>query len=88
MGRILREAVAVRNPDTGQVEVLLPGTEAPDWAEIDNEAVFEPSGYLAMKVDDLKAEIVRRNEGRDDADKLSTEGKKAELIAALAADDK
>lgn len=47
----------------------------------------EPQGYNAMKVADLKAEIDRRNVGRSEADLLSTEGKKDDLIAALGADD-
>lgn len=45
------------------------------------------SGYDGLKVDELKAEIERRNEGRDDADLIPTDGKKADLIAALEADD-
>jgi hypothetical protein len=44
-------------------------------------------GYEAMTVDELKAEINRRNEGREEADQLSTAGKKADLIATLEADD-
>ena len=44
-------------------------------------------GYEAMKVADLKAEIERRNEGREDADLLTADGKKADLVAVLQADD-
>lgn len=44
-------------------------------------------GYEALTVGQLKAEIVSRNEGRDEADQLSTDGKKADLIATLEADD-
>ncbi|MFI5833208.1 SAP domain-containing protein [Micromonospora sp. NPDC051300] len=44
-------------------------------------------GYDGLKVDDLKAEIERRNTGRDTADLLSTEGRKADLVAVLVADD-
>jgi hypothetical protein len=44
-------------------------------------------GYDALKVDDLKAEIARRNEGRDEADRIPDDGKKADLVAALEADD-
>jgi hypothetical protein len=48
----------------------------------------EPAdGYSGMKVDALKAEIAKRNEGREEADRLSDEGLKADLIAALEADD-
>lgn len=45
------------------------------------------TGYAAMKVADLQAEVERRNEGRDEADRLSPEGKKADLVAVLEADD-
>jgi hypothetical protein len=45
------------------------------------------SPHSSMKVDELKAEIESRNEGRDEADLLSLEGKKADLVATLAADD-
>lgn len=53
---------------------------------------FEPAGpaaegYEAMKVADLKAEIERRNEGRDEAGRVSAEGRKPDLVAALKADD-
>jgi hypothetical protein len=43
-------------------------------------------GYTGTN-DELRAEIARRNEGRDEADLLSTEGNKADLIATLEADD-
>ncbi len=45
------------------------------------------SGYEGMKVADLKAEIERRNEGRAEADLVPAEGLKADLVAALVADD-
>lgn len=49
----------------------------------------EPVGYDAQKVADLEAEIANRNEGRDEADQIVPAGtKKADLIAALEADDK
>jgi hypothetical protein len=52
------------------------------------KAADEPTGgYEAMKVADLRAEIARRNEGRDEADRLPDDGRKADLIAALEADD-
>lgn len=44
--------------------------------------------YEAMTVTDLRSEIRSRNEdGRDDDAKMSTDGVKADLIAALEADD-
>jgi hypothetical protein len=45
------------------------------------------SDYSALKVADLKAEIEMRNDGREGDAVLSTEGKKADLIATLEADD-
>lgn len=43
--------------------------------------------YDDLKAADLKAEIEKRNEGREDDAKISTAGNKAELVAALTADD-
>lgn len=40
-----------------------------------------------LKVDDLKAEIDKRNEGRADEDKIPADGNKADLIAAIELDD-
>ena len=56
------------------------------WELVD-DAANGADGYSAMKVADLKAEIERRNEGRDEADRLPDDGRKADLIAALEADD-
>lgn len=50
-------------------------------------AASSSSPYSSMKVDELKSEIEARNEGRDEADLLSLDGKKADLVAALDADD-
>lgn len=58
------------------------------WQAIDGSASSPAAeGYESLKVADLKAEIESRNEGREEADLLSAEGKKADLIAALEADD-
>lgn len=73
-----------------------PGDEVPaDVVElIDNPAVWgddesSDKSYADMKVDELKDEIAKRNEGRDPegAGFISSDGKKADLVAALAADD-
>lgn len=51
---------------------------------------YDPDGAKAvadMTVAELKAEIDRRNEGREDDAKLSKSGSKDDLIAALEADD-
>lgn len=56
-----------------------------------DRALWEPvapdGGFATWKVDDLRSEIARRNEGRDDTALIPTEGKKADLVAALEADD-
>jgi hypothetical protein len=41
----------------------------------------------APGVKELKAEIDRRNEGRADADKIQSDGNKADLLAAIQLDD-
>ncbi len=62
------------------------GRFAPDaWSRLDEAP--KAAGYGARKVDELKAEIARRNAGRDEADQLPADGKKGELVAALEADD-
>jgi hypothetical protein len=40
-----------------------------------------------LTVPELKDEIARRNQGRDEADQIPTQGNKPDLIAAIAADD-
>ena len=45
------------------------------------------SDYARMTVARLRAEIERRNAGRDTAHRLPTDGRKADLVAALEADD-
>ena len=44
-------------------------------------------GLEDRTVTDLKEEIARRNQGRDEADQISASGNKSDLIAAIAADD-
>ena len=51
------------------------------------EPLESGDGYDAMTVDQLKDEIRRRNEGRDDDDRLPLTGTKQELVTALEADD-
>lgn len=46
------------------------------------------SGYYeSQTVAELRAKVKARNEGRDDADRVSGDGSKADLVAALVADD-
>lgn len=58
-------------------------------AAADTEAndATEQSPHEKLKVDELKQEIADRNEGRDEKDRISDAGTKAELVAALDADD-
>lgn len=81
-----------RNRQTGsivRVDDKTAETLGTDFEKLDGRSADGASttGYSAMNVADLKAEIGRRNEGRDDADLIPVEGKKADLIAALEADD-
>jgi len=54
------------------------------WRAYDGSGAVD---YSSMKVAELRAEIERRNAGRDEADLLPVEGRKADLVAALEADD-
>lgn len=57
------------------------------WEPYDGSADEAAGAYAGLKVDELKAEIEHRNESREDDAKISAEGKKADLIAALESDD-
>ncbi|GAA5143310.1 hypothetical protein GCM10023340_08460 [Nocardioides marinquilinus] len=48
----------------------------------------DPSPYAGLKVDELRAEIDKRNDGREDDALIPTDGNKPDLVAALEADDK
>lgn len=67
--------------------------EVLDEAAVDhNERPLEPvvktaPGLDEQTIPDLKAEIARRNEGRNEADQIPSTGNKPDLIAAIAADD-
>jgi polyphosphate kinase 2 (PPK2 family) len=71
-------------PDKEYAEQI---TNPKAWGEDTDTESSDATTYSSMKVDDLKAEIESRNEGRDEDAQLSTEGKKADLIAVLEADD-
>lgn len=51
----------------------------------EDEALEPP--YEQYKNDELRSEIIRRNEGRDEDEKLSLDGRKEDLVATLEADD-
>lgn len=96
MGRQLKQTVLAGGviypagtPATVELEDKIP---AKFW---DGDPIPTPTGdhdengkgYDDWKVADLKAEIVKRNEDRDEDDWLSTEGNKADLVAVLKSDD-
>ena len=61
---------------------------SPLWEAYDgSESSQGGEGYEAMKVAELRAEIERRNADRDEADQVPSDGKKADLVAALQLDD-
>jgi hypothetical protein len=83
---------SLTNPATGHT-VRTGGESVEFWQAAgyrggEDAAAQEGKSYDGLKVAELKAEIESRNEGRDEADVLSTDGKKADLIAVLEADDK
>jgi hypothetical protein len=81
-----------RNSQTGVVVSVADSKDdrfaAPLWRIHDgSDARDGAEGYEAMKVAELKAEIERRNEDRDEVDLIPVDGKKADLVAALQLDD-
>jgi superfamily I DNA and/or RNA helicase len=87
----LGDEVDVHEDDLERFDRLNPEEPAredvvPD--EFDEDDEEEP--YEGVKVADLKSEIEKRNEDREDADKISPAepGNRPELVAALVADDK
>ena len=86
----LKYTLVVRNPE-GSAVALLAGAEVPELAADlvrpeDFEDFEEVKPFSKWKVDDLRAEVARRNEGRSE-DAQIADGTKAELVAALEADD-
>lgn len=82
------------NMSSAELVALVPNTGTATRPDDHGVAVnpVNPEGYTeedysTWKVDDLKAEIAERNADREEADQVSTEGKKADLVAALVADD-
>ena len=75
------DATAPAALPSGDVDTIV----EPEPVEFTDEP--DPRDYEAMTVVALKAEIKSRNEGRDDDDLIPADGNKADLIAALEADD-
>ena len=77
---------------SGHVLTVADEAQAEFWTSrgyslVKDSAGAPSSSYSSLKVDDLRAAIDARNEGRDEADLIPSDGKKADLIAALEADD-
>lgn len=99
VARKLTSFVHLTDPSNGQTVAFGPEDEVPAWAAkmIPNpkawsgpeqvEADDDTKGWADHKLDELKAAIASRNEGREDGDKLPASGLKADLVAALEADD-
>ena len=100
--KVLRYTLIVRHPDSDAPTAVLAGKPVPKWAKdlvhaddlVDGEASddsdsTEPKGLSDLTVAELKAEVEKRNEGREDDAKIAPESqKKDDLVAALEADDK
>lgn len=94
------EFIRVRFKDTG-TEQSIPRPTALDteaYEVLDEDAVDQnlrvlppvlaSAPTLAERTkDDLLEEIARRNQGRDEADQIPTQGNKPDLIKAIEADD-
>lgn len=91
MGRKLTKTTLVEGVvyDAGTDEADIDGADTVTADVWDQESSEDGNGgdYSDFKAADLKAEIERRNEGRGEDDLIPTTGNKAELIAALVADD-
>lgn len=88
----LGDEVDVHKDDVERFDRLNP--EAPEEPEVEDIDDDESNGddaepYEGVNVKDLKDLIATRNEGREDADKISPAdpGNRPELVAALVADD-
>lgn len=94
------EFIRVRVKDSGTEQTMAkPEALDPDVYELLDEPTHDRNGHVLPPkfpdqpsagdptVAELKAEIARRNEGRDEADQIPASGNKSDLIAALKADD-
>ena len=75
-----------RNTATGVTVSVADGKDlrfADGWESVG----ARKAAVKTQTVAELRAEIKRRNEGRDEADLLPTDGKKADLISVIEADD-
>lgn len=91
--RMVAERMAEMNIQAGQQGVYhgnalnQPAVTADTALNAYAEESDEDVEYSERTVKELRAEIYRRNEGREDDAKISMEGHKDDLVAALEADD-
>lgn len=71
-------------PNTGTVDTLGAGERL---SRSPSGELYSQDDYESWKVADLKEEIESRNAERGDDEQISLDGKKADLVAALVADD-
>ena len=94
------EFIRVRFKDSGTEQTIAkpPAIDPALMEVLDDEAVDRNQrplppvvksspGLEDRTIAELKEEIARRNQGRDEADQISASGNKSDLIAAIAADD-
>lgn len=82
--------IRLRNTQTGAVVSCTAETAellGAGWVDAGGKTAPVAEGYAALSVPALHDEITRRNEGRDEADLIPAKGRKADLVAALEADD-
>lgn len=83
--------IAVRHEQTGQEWACparyLPHAITKGWRPTDQPEGHGDHGYSSETVPDLKAEIDRRNQDRDESEQLAKSGTKPDLVGALLADD-
>lgn len=89
--------VIVVHPESGEALILVSGDTVPKWADgligehalvaDDAAGASSDAGYSSLTKAELVAVIEERNTGRDEDKTLSASGNKADLVAALVADD-
>lgn len=91
MGRVLNQTVlaggVVYPAGTAETKELAEKITNPAHWTGEASSESTDTGYDGLKVDELKATIAARNEGRDEAKQIPATGNKADLVAALEADD-
>lgn len=92
------EGVVTAYDEGGVLVVLAAGDEVPDGVQVGDHVLADGASkspakadadgpYAGLKAAELKAEIAKRNDGREDAAKIPAKGAIPVLVAALEADD-